>query len=360
MKLCALVLITFAAGGALMAQVAPVASHAPSMPMASHAMSAPMGTHGTPAAANGGLAPMTQEQMAGKTAIRVNGAEISELDVRREMVTIFPYAIQHNGFPKDMEPEIRKGAVEMIVFEELLYQEAKRRNVTVSPDKQAKAEAAFRKQFPNQAQYQQYLKVECKGSTDVLHEKIRRSLLIEKMMKLEVTDKSTVTPAMVREYYDKNGKEFEHEESVVIQTISIIPPQGASKDVIAGARKKADDALKQAKQTKTAEEFGLIAEKLSDDDWHTQMGARKPMNVKDLPPMVAKVVSPMKPGDVSDLVEVGNAWVIVRLYTHTPAGKTPFPEVQKKLSSDLQKQKTLDARSALNQKLHQSAKIEML
>ena len=32
----------------------------------------------------------------------------------------------------------------------------------------------------------------------------------------------------------------------------------------------------------------------------------------------------------------------------------------KKLSADLQKPKTLDARSALNQKLHQSAKIEVL
>jgi peptidyl-prolyl cis-trans isomerase SurA len=312
------------------------------------------------AGSNGGLIPMTQEQMASKVAIRVNGAEISEVDVRREMVTIFPYAVQHNGFPKDVEPQIRKGAVEMIIFEELLYQDARRRNLTVSPEKLAQGEAAFRKQFPNQAQYQQYLKVECKGSASVLREKIRRSLLIEKMMKLEVSDKAVVTPAMVREYYDKNGKEFEHDETVEIQTISIMPPAGGNKEVLAAAKKKADDALKQAKQTKTDEQFGLLAEQMSDDDWHTQMGARKPMKVSDLPPMVAKVAITMKPGDVSDLIEVGNAWVIIRLHSHKPAGKTSFAEVQKKLSSDLQKQKTVATRSALNQKLHQNAKIEVL
>ena len=148
----------------------------------------------------------------------------------------------------------------------------------------AKAEAAFRKQFPTQAQYQEYVKVECKGSTNILREKIRRSLLIEKMMKLDVTDKAAVTPAMVREYYDKNPKEFEHSEMVQIQTISIIPPQGANKDVVNAARKKAEDALKQAKQTKTVEQFGLIAEQTSDDDWRTQLGGRKPMKVSDLPP----------------------------------------------------------------------------
>ena len=310
--------------------------------------------------ASGNLLPMTQEQMASKIAIRVNGAEVSELDVRREMVTIFPYAMQHNGFPKDVEPQIRKGAVEMIIFEELLYQDAKRRNITISSEKLATAETAFRKQFPSQAQYQQYIKVECKGSAEVLKEKIRRSLLIEKMLKLEVTDKAVVTPAMVREYYDKNGKEYEHGETVDIQTISIIPPPGANQDVLAGAQKKAEETLKQAQQTKSAEQFGLLAEQVSDDDWHTQMGARRTTEMKDLPPMVATAAKSMRVGDVSGLIHVGNAWVIVRLNAHAMPGKTPFVTVQKKLNTDLQKQKTVEVRAALNQKLHQGAKIEVL
>ena len=326
-----------------------------SVPMASsHAGSAPMPS------SVGGLQAMTQEQMAAKVAIRINGAELSELDVRREMVTIFPYAMQHNGFPKDIEPQIRKGAVEMIIFEELLYQEAKRRNISVAPEKLAKAQAAFRKQFPNKAGFAQYLKIECKGSEQVMREKVRRSLLIDRMLKSEVNAKAVVTPAMVREYYTKQGKEFEHGETVNIQTISIVPPQGASKDVIAGAKAKSQEILKKAKATKNYEQFGLLAEESSDDDWHTNMGDRRAMDVKKLPPMVAKVASTMKVGTVSDLIEVGNAWVILRLNDHKLAGKTPFAEVQKKLSSDLQKQKTLDIRAALNQKLRKDAKIEVL
>jgi peptidyl-prolyl cis-trans isomerase SurA len=340
--------IAIALSASMMAQM-------PSAPMASSHSSMAPSTSST-----GGLLPMTQDQMASKVAIRINGSELSELDVRREMVTIFPYAMQHNGFPKDIEPQIRKGAVEMIIFEELLYQEAKRLNISVSPDKLAKAQAAFRKQFPTKSGFQQYLKVECKGSEQVLREKVRRSLLIDKMLKNEVNAKAVVTPAMVRAYYDKQGKEFEHGETVDLQTISIVPPQGASKDVVAGAKAKAQEIAKQAKQTKNYEQFGILAENVSDDDWHTHMGDRKTMDVKKLPPMVAKIATTMKVGTVSDLIEVGNAWVIVRLNAHKTAGKTPFAEVQKKLSSDLQKQKTLDVRASLNQKLRKDAKIDVL
>ena len=60
-----------------------------------------------------------------KPAVRVNGAVLTEADVVGEMYSIFPYARQHGGFPKAMEADIRKGAIEMIIFEELLYQEAK-------------------------------------------------------------------------------------------------------------------------------------------------------------------------------------------------------------------------------------------
>ncbi len=61
------------------------------------------------------------------------------------MYAIFPYARQHNGgFPKEMVDNIRDGAMKMIVFEELVYQEALRRGMTVPAAKLEKAEEEFR------------------------------------------------------------------------------------------------------------------------------------------------------------------------------------------------------------------------
>jgi hypothetical protein len=80
-------------------------------------------------------------QPTGRPVARVNGAVLTDRDLVREMYLIFPYAKQHNGgFPKEMEAQIRNGALQMIIFEELVYQEAVRRNMSVAPLKLQKAD----------------------------------------------------------------------------------------------------------------------------------------------------------------------------------------------------------------------------
>jgi hypothetical protein len=294
-----------------------------------------------------------------KPAVRVNGAVLTEADVVRQMYSMFPYASQHGGFPKAMEADIRKGALEMIIFEELLYQEAKRMNIPTAPGQLNGAESAFRKQLGSGG-YEQFLRTECQGSKQVLREKIRRSLLIEKMLQTEVERKAAVTVMEARTYYDKNPKRFEKSEGVRIQTISIIPPQNGGAAVVQEARKRAEEAYKRAREAKSYQDFGLLAEKMSDDDWHVNMGDRNFVQLSTLPPPVVKAAAAMKPGEVSDLIQLGNAYTIFRLVKHEPAGKTPFAAVKDKLQSDLQKQKRVDLRAALNQKLRKNAKIEVL
>ena len=294
-----------------------------------------------------------------KPAVRVNGAVLTETDVVRQMYNIFPYARQHGGFPKTMEADIRKGAIEMIIFEELLYQEAKRMKVPIAPERLSSAEAAFRTQLGSGA-YEQFLRTECKGSKQVLREKIRRSLLIEKMLDTEVEQKSVVSVKDAKAYYEKNSAQFEKAESLRIQTISIIPPQKGGAAVDKEARRRAEEAYKLAKGTKSYQDFGLLAEKFSDDDWHVKMGDRDRIPISSFPPPIVKAASAMKPGEVSDLIQLGNAYTIFRLVEHEPAGKTPFEAVKAKLQSDLQKQKRAELRAVLNQKLRKDAKIEVL
>ncbi len=145
-----------------------------------------------------------------------------------------------------------------------------------------------------------------------------------------------------------------------IQTISIIPPQNANPDMVQEARKKADNAFKLAKATKTYQEFGLLAEKVSDDDWHVNMGDRKAVERDKLPPPVVTAALAMKPGQVSDLIQFGPAYTMFRLNAHIPAGATPFAEVKAKLMTDMQKEKTEQLRAALDKKLRKTAKIEVL
>jgi len=249
--------------------------------------------------------------------------------------------------------------LQMIIFDELVYQEAQRRHMTVSPDRLAKAQAEFRKQFPNAVAYQQFLLTEVKGSQAAMREKIRRALLIDRLLKEEVDNPARVTVAQARAQYEKNLAQYKHEELLHIQSISIIPPNQSSA-VLREAKERATQAAAQAKQAKSYRDFGLLAEKLSDDDFHINMGDHKSVEASKLPPPVVEIADKMKPGDVSGLIQLGNNYTIFRLETRVPAGTTPFTEVKATLQSNMQKEKTQQLRSVLSEKLRKNAKIETL
>jgi peptidyl-prolyl cis-trans isomerase SurA len=319
---------------------------------------AQMSSHAPTAAA-----PKTSSAAAGptvqdKTVAVVNGAVLTDRDLLREMYTIFPYAQQHSGgFPKAQEASIRQGALEMIVFEELVYQEAIRRKLTVPAAKLTAAEAQFRKQFKTPDAYQQYLNMEAHGSTKAIREKIRRSLLIEQVLKSDVEARSTISAAELKAYYDKNPARFQVPESFSFQSISVIPPLKPTAVQAKEAQQRAQDDLRQAKATKSYQEFGLLAEKISEDDFRVNLGDHKEVGRDKLPPEVIKALVAIRPGQITGVIQIESAYTIIRLNAHTPPHKKSLEEVRAELKDELQKNKYEKLRSSLNQHLRANAKI---
>ena len=343
--ICALLLVlaTLSFSGPIAS--AQVASHAP--------------TGMTNTAASTTVPMVSAMQVSDKPVARVNGAVLTDRDLLREMFSIFPYAQQHNGFPKAQEAAIRQGALEMIIFEELVYQEAVRRKLTVSAEKINRSEAEFRKQFKSPDDYQQFMQTEMQGSEQKLQKQIRRSILIEQVLKSDVEDRSAVTLADVKAYYDKNPAKYLQPESYAFQSISIIPPLKPTAEQAKEAQKAAEDALTQAKTTKSYQDFGLLAEKLSQDDFRVNMGDHKVIGRDKLPPQILKAFAAMQPGQVSGLIQIESAYTIVRLNAHTMATKKSLAEVKSDLKVELQKEKYEKLRSGLAKQLRAKAKIEV-
>lgn len=334
---------------AAMASAQMASSHAPT----AVATAAPAAAPSMPTAQ---VSPMA---VSDKAVARVNGAVLTDRDLLREMYAIFPYARQHNGFPKSQEAAIRQGALEMIIFEELVYQEAQRRKLVVPAAKLNGAEDDFRKQFSSPDEYKKYLQTEMQGSEQKVKQQIRRSMLIEQVLKTDVETKSAVTAAEVQAYYVKDGARYQQPESFGFQSISIVPPLKATAQQQAESKKKAEAALAQAKNAKSYEEFGLLAEKVSEDDFRVNMGEHKITPADKLPPQVVKALRGAKPGQVSGLIQIENAYTIVRASAYTPARKQPFAEVKAGLKDELQKAKYEKLRSGLAKSLRAKAKIEV-
>jgi parvulin-like peptidyl-prolyl isomerase len=294
-----------------------------------------------------------------KPVARVNGAVLTDRDLLREMFSIFPYARQHNGFPKAQEAAIRQGALEMIVFEELVYQEAERRKLTIPVAKLNAAESEFKKQFHSPDEYRQYLQSEMQGSEKNMREQIKRSMLIDQVLRTDVEAKSAVTPAEVQAYYVKNGARYRQPESFSFQAISIVPPMKSTPEQAKQAKKAAEDAWQKAKTTKSYQDFGLLAESVSQDDFRVNMGDHKTVGRDKLPPQIVKAFLAMQAGQVSGLIQIESAYTIVRLNAHNPAHKQPFAEVKNDLKTELQKSKYEKLRSGLAKQLRAKAKVEI-
>ena len=317
----------------------------------------------------GQLLTMDSLMRLAKPVERVNGTLLTERDLLREMYAIFPYARQHNGFPKAMEAEIRRGALLMITFEELVYQEALRHKMTIAPERLARAESQFRKQFATESQYQEFLETEVNGSRQLLRDRIKRSLLIEDFLKTEIGNKSIVSLAEARSFYLKNKDRFKLPEFYTVQTITIMPPGATNPrqqpvqptpEQLKQMQARAQDALQQAKATKTYEEFGVLAEKISEDDFRVMMGAHHPVPPEQLPPAILQVASTMQPGQISGLIQAEGAYTIIRLSAHTRARMQTFEEVSAAMRKQMQQKKSEQLRHDLDARLRQNAKIEPL
>jgi len=298
---------------------------------------------------------------AARPVARVNGAILTDRDLMRQMINDFPYAKQHgNRFPKELEADIRASALRKIEFEELIYQEARRRKLSVSPSRLAQATREFKKQFPTAADFEEYLRLEQGGSQEQLRSRIKRAILIDEVLTTDVTRKAALSAAELRAFYDKNLDHFRKPESVSIQTISLVIPDTATEKEKSEIRKRAEEAWRQAKTTQDYEGFGVLAEKVSEDDWRVMMGDHKSVHRGRMPPEVEKAVFSMKVGEVSDLIRTENSWCIARLNAREESRLVPFDEIRPKLKKDLETQKAEALRAALETRLRKGAKVEEL
>jgi peptidyl-prolyl cis-trans isomerase C len=293
-------------------------------------------------------------------AAKVNGVDITERDVQEQMVRLFPFYSIHGGkVPEQYKGEIRKKAVNQVVMDELIYEEAKKRNITVPETTMKSVIDQAKQRLKSQRAYERFAK-ERYGSVAEFERRIRRATLIAKFEDVEIAQKSKVSDAKLRDYYEQNKRIFKRPESVWLQTISIMIPADPSAEQKKMARKRIEELLPQAKAAKSFNEFGLLAERASEDDYRVDMGDHKWMHLVAMPEEIRKLVVTMKPGEVSDIVEVQGSLAIFRVNDRRPEKQMEFSEVRDQMRKDLEEATQKDLAARLEKELKAKANIEIL
>jgi len=320
--------------GMSMAQ-GPIASHAPTVP-----------------ATVGGAAPTTV------VVARVNGVALTQADLDQQETAIFPYFRMHGGrIPPGAEPEIRSMAMQRIVLDELLYQEARRRNLKLPEARFQKGLRELRESFSSPKAYEEAVTKKY-GSDSAFEQRMRRTLLARELWEAEVTRKSVVTPAEVRAYYENNKARFVRPEAISIQSISVMFPQGATDKQKEDARKRAEELLLRARATKNYEEFGVLAEQVSEDPWRVMMGDHNWVHRGEVDSQF-NVIFSMKPAETTGVVESKEGFHILRVNDRQPQRQMTFTEMRDRLAKELGTKRRQERAEKFEQSLRKNAKIEM-
>ena len=164
-------------------------------------------------------------------------------------------------------------------------------------------------------------------SLEEFKQNIRVQYLSSQVMQREVYPRVVVTNDEVRKYYDAHVKDFDRPAGIRVREITIITENRGPEEV-AGQRKKAEEALAAIKK---GDDFGEVAGKYSESQTAAEGGDLGFFVKGELAPVLEEVTGRLEKGQVSGIIPVQGAFMIIKLDDKHDGGILPFELSQKEV-----------------------------
>jgi peptidyl-prolyl cis-trans isomerase SurA len=272
--------------------------------------------------------------------VKVNGDVISKTDLEQRQIAALRQKLQGNvdqqalkddAQIKTLLAEVTPPIIVSAVDELLLVQYGKEQlGLKMSDEQFREIVNNIRKEqgLQDEAKFQKALADE--GMTqDDLRKQLERQMMITQVQRQEVGSKLNITEEEAREYYAKHPDEFTEPAAVMLREILVQVP--ASKDDAVNAaqdqaaRTKIDDARSRVLR---AEDFGKVANEVSDSPSKKTGGLIGPFSPADMSPQLKSLVEKMKQGDITPPIRTPAGYQIFKLESAKAQTVQPFDSVR--------------------------------
>jgi peptidyl-prolyl cis-trans isomerase SurA len=261
--------------------------------------------------------------------------------------------------------EMRRNAVKDLIDRALVLQEFKKKEFTIpSYIIDDSVQRIIRQEFGgDRAAFVRTLQAQ--GYTMARFKDVEKDkMVVQAMRQSKVSDNIIVSPVKIREFYEKNRAAYSTPAQVKLRMIVLregTNPSGAQGDASAdqtvGKRQMADEIRE--KLTGGAE-FDRLAQMYSEDSTNEAGGDWGWIERKTLNEDLAKVAFSLKPGEVSPVIPLDNAYYILMVEASKPASVKPLSEVQEEIVRKLVEEERLKAQERWLQTLRSKAYIKIL
>lgn len=227
--------------------------------------------------------------------------------------------------------ELSRRALEQLIEEKLLDQEAKRIGIKVTPKEIDQAiEEIKRRNSATQEDLEKALVRDgwtMEGFKKEIEKRLLRTKLVHWMVKVEpnVPDKE------LREFYLKNLDRYRQEASYRPAHILFKVPREATPEEIRDVRARCEKVLG---KIKAGEDFGEMAILYSEDLSSKDRGELGIFKKGELLPVLEREVLRLKVGEVSGVVRTEFGFHILKLLDRKEADPLPFEEIKERVRQD--------------------------
>jgi peptidyl-prolyl cis-trans isomerase C len=285
---------------------------------------------------------------------KVNGTTITRQDLERAVKVLVSQNRLPQPLPAESLKQAEQAALDQLISAELLYQDGQKLEIK-DLDKQVEEKISQNKaKFPSVDDFEKALKSVEMTEKD-LKEFTRKDIVISNLIEKNIADKTTVTEADVKKFYDDNPDKFKQEPSVKASHILCGVDASATPEEKKKAREKAEALLK---KIKAGEDFATLAKSDSTCPSSKQGGDLGTFSKGQMVAPFEKAAFALKPGEVSDVVETQFGYHIIKLTEKKDGGSIKFDEVKSKIQDFLKNQKVQKGVMDYLDALKVKAKIE--
>jgi peptidyl-prolyl cis-trans isomerase SurA len=191
---------------------------------------------------------------------------------------------------------------------------------------------------------------------------LKNQIITQQVISKEVGSRMSVSKEELQAFYDAHKSQMEQPEQIRLSEL-LVSTEKKGKDSgaddaqqLAAAKAKADDLLAQIRKGAA---FDEVAKKNSDGPTAAQGGDLGYFKRGTLAKELEDKTFAMKPGEVSDVIQTKQGFVILKVTEHQQAGVPPLSEIEPKVQDAIYMQKLQPALRAYLQKLREDAYIDI-
>lgn len=299
---------------------------------------------------------------------RVNNQIITRSEYLREQEQLKQEVQQQDAASADkVLAERNKDVLRGLIDQQLLLEKGKDLGITADTELVKKLDE-MRKQMKLENMEDLEKAAQAQGvSYEDFKQNLRNQIITQQVIGREVGSHLSIGKDEEQKFYDEHKSEMEHPEEIELSEILIAPEKAEAKEGaadgaatpdarLAAARAKAEDLLAQIQKGASFED---LAKKYSNGPSADQGGDLGLFKRGTLAKELEDKTFAMKAGEVSDVIQTKQGFVILKVSQHQQAGIPTLKDVEPRIQDAIYMQKLEPALRAYLTKLREDAYIDI-